>query len=322
MNRPILVTGPDRSGTTLLYTLLASHPDIMMVRRTNLWRWFDRKFGDLGDAANLERCLETMIRYERLSVLAPDPDQIRAEFARGEPSYGRLFEILFRQQAERLGRPLWGDKSLHTELYAERVFEEWPRARIVHMMRDPRDRYVSVMGREEPGADRHASVVARWIRSTRAGEIQQRRRPESYRILRYEDLVADPEGVLEDLCTFLEIDFVPSMLEMRGGDDRTAEGGNSSFEHISRGVISTRSVGRYRTMLDRRSLAFMQTVCSPWMRRHGYSPDVVGVEGAAARLQTYLIDLPLGSARMLMWLASELIAESRGRTVPEARLSN
>ncbi|MGA7272857.1 MAG: sulfotransferase [Acidimicrobiia bacterium] len=319
MNAPILVTGPDRSGTTLLYTILASHPEIMMVRRTNLWRWFDNKYGDLSQPANLDACLETMMRYERLSVLSIDPVMARAEFEKGERSYGRLFEILFQQQAERSGRARWGDKSLHTELCADRVFEEWPHARIVYLMRDPRDRYISVIGREGKGSDRHASVIGRWIRSTRAAEDHAKRRPQSFRIIRYEDLVADPERVVRDVCEFVGVEYHPAMLEMGGGDDRTAQGGNSSFEPIEPGVITTRSVGRYRNVLDEQTVAFIQTVCGPWMRRHGYELDPLNLS-PAERIRAYVIDLPIGVARISMWLMAEAVAESRGRTVPEARL--
>jgi len=37
---PIFVAGPERSGTSLLFALLASHSQIAMTRRTNLWKHF------------------------------------------------------------------------------------------------------------------------------------------------------------------------------------------------------------------------------------------------------------------------------------------
>ncbi|MGH9260048.1 MAG: sulfotransferase, partial [Acidimicrobiales bacterium] len=52
---PLFIAGPDRSGTTLMYALLASHPDVSMVRRTNMWRYFHGRYGDLAEPANLER---------------------------------------------------------------------------------------------------------------------------------------------------------------------------------------------------------------------------------------------------------------------------
>jgi hypothetical protein len=74
---PIFVAGPDRSGTTLIYALLASHPNISMVRRTNMWRYFYGRYGDLRKAANFERCLGDMSHYNRMRHLQPDPERIR-----------------------------------------------------------------------------------------------------------------------------------------------------------------------------------------------------------------------------------------------------
>ena len=125
---PIFVTGPDRSGTSLMFALLASHPNISMVRRTNMWRWFYGQFGDLSEQGNFERCLEAMMNYTRLEHLQPDQERIRREFLAGsERSYGRLFALFHEHNAERVGKPRWGDKSLHTELYADHVFAEFPK---------------------------------------------------------------------------------------------------------------------------------------------------------------------------------------------------
>lgn len=320
MSGPILVTGADRSGTTLLYTLLASHPSIMMVRRTNLWRWFDGRFGDLADPENLARCLDVMTRYQRLSVLSPDPDAIRAEFAAGPPGYGRLFEILFAQQAARMGLPRWGDKSLHTELQAGRVFSEWPQARMIQVVRDPRDRFASVVGRAGPGSERRASIVGRWLRSTRAAVRNARRYPGRYLVLRYEDLVADPWEHTRRVCQFLGVEFEPAMMEMRGGDDRSREGGNSSFEELPPGVISTRSVGRYRQALEPGTVAFIETLCRPLMRRFGYTLDSPR-PGAMGSIR-HLGDAAGGAVRVLAWLVRERYGElRRRRSVPDHRLA-
>ena len=113
---PIFVAGLERSGTSLLYALLASHPRIAMTRRTNLWTHFYGQYGELGDPANLDRCIDVLLRYKRIVKLEPDEVRLRRDFAQGPPTYGRLFALLEEQHAQRLGRPRWGDKSLHTEL--------------------------------------------------------------------------------------------------------------------------------------------------------------------------------------------------------------
>lgn len=316
---PILVTGADRSGTTLLYTLLASHPDVMMVRRTNLWRWFDGEFGDLSDPANLDRCLDEMVRYKRLDVLDIRPEQLLAEFRSGEPTYGRLFEAMFRQAAERTGKSRWGDKSLHTELHADRVLEAWPSARIVQLVRDPRDRFASVIGRRGPGHNSAASIMGRWLKSIRAGERQARRHPQSFMMLKFEDLVLDTEVRLREICEFLDLEYDARMFEMGGGDARASEGANSSFETIPRGSISRKPIGRYREYLDRDTVAMIQGVARRPMSRWGYAPDELH-SSVAEKVVAAAIEVPVALAQTTAWRGLEMVREFRGRSVPEERL--
>lgn len=108
MSHPSVITGADRSGTSLMFAIIASHPDVAMVRRSNVWRWLDGAFGPLDQIENLDRCLDQIARYERLQVLQPDVARIRQDFLEGEQTYGRLFEIAFRHHAERLGKSRWG----------------------------------------------------------------------------------------------------------------------------------------------------------------------------------------------------------------------
>ena len=49
---PIFIGGLERSGTSLLYALLASHPNIAMTRRTNLWPFFYQQYGNLANPEN------------------------------------------------------------------------------------------------------------------------------------------------------------------------------------------------------------------------------------------------------------------------------
>ena len=65
MSGPVFIGGLERTGTSLLYALLASHPAIAMTRRTNWWTYFYDRFGDLAKDENLDRCLATIRRYRR-----------------------------------------------------------------------------------------------------------------------------------------------------------------------------------------------------------------------------------------------------------------
>ncbi len=315
---PIFIAGPDRSGTSLLFALLASHPRISMVRRTNMWRWFYGQYGDLSVSENFERCLEGMLNYKRLDHLQPDPERLRREFWEGEPSYGRLFALFHEHNAERVGKPRWGDKSLHTEHYADKVFSEFPKAKIVHMLRDPRDRYASVLKRYQDRAEKGvAAATGRWLASAKVASRNVDLYPDRYMTLRYETLASQPEETLHEVCAFIGEQYMPRMLAMRGAPEHGNTGGNSSFENFQPGTISTKSIGRFRKVLDQQDIAFMQTCAGRDMVTFNY-PLVPIQLSLGDRSLFYLVNLPMNYIRMRGWIT----LNKRGKSVPEHRLKN
>jgi hypothetical protein len=309
---PIFIGGLERTGTSLLYALLASHPRLAMTRRTNWWTYFYGNFGDLGEDRNLERCLGTMMRYRRHLKLGPDQDRLRREFVAGERSYCRLFALLETHHAERVGKPRWGDKSLNTERYAETVFACFPTSRILHLIRDPRDRYASALKRWKSNRGGVGSATAAWIGSIALGEENERAFPGRYRILRYETLVEQPEPTLREICDFIGEPYEPAMLEMGGAADFRDAGGNSSFGRFAAGQISTQSVGRYRSVLSEAQIAFIQDRAAEPMARHAYELAEVRLSGPR-RIRYALVDAPLNLGRMLVWRAREGLYDRTGR---------
>ncbi len=316
---PVFIAGPDRSGTTLMFALLASHPNLSMVRRTNFWRYFHRRYGDLSDPANLDRCLDDLVRYRRLRPLAPDAARIRSEFLEGPPTYGRLLALLHEHHAERQGKTRWGDKSLHSEHHASRIFAEFPDARIVHMLRDPRDRYASTIKRHGRDVHRPAAAAARWRMSTKAAERNAARWPDRYLRVRYEDLVRAPETTMRLVCSFIAEPYAPEMLEMGGAPTHRVAGANSSFGDLEPGAISTKGIGRYRTILSPEELRFLETTLGRTEVAAGYqrAPAPLPLKGWP---RYYGWFFPSNLARMAAWTMISRMRIARGRTLPPSRL--
>jgi hypothetical protein len=318
-DNPVYIAGLERSGTSLIYALLGSHPSLAMMRRTNLWTHFYGQYGDLGQPKNFERCLAMMMRYKRIVRLQPDAARLRREFYQGEPTYARLFALLGSYYAERQGKRRWGDKSLNTERYADLIFQTYPHARMIHMIRDPRDRYASALKRWGVSRGGVGAGSAAWLWSLNMAQINRRQYPDRYMILRYETLVFKPEESLRDICAFIGEPFSPSMLTMSGDERFRDEGGNSSYERVEPGRISTGSVGRFRAVMSRRQIAYMERALGPEMSTFGYTRDSLELAGSE-RLLFSLLDVPWNAARAAAWRVREGALDRMGRPVPSYRI--
>ena len=315
---PIFITGLERSGTSLLYALLASHPNLAMTRRTNLWTYFYNQFGDLSQPENLDRCLAQMMRYKRLVVLKPDAQRIRREFLQGECTYGRLFELLQRHHAERLAKPRWGDKSLNTDRFTDHIFAAYPNARMLHIIRDPRDRYASSRTRWHKMRGLTGAATAMWLSSMNRAERNRRNYPKNYLIVRYESLTAQPEETLRQICSFIGEGYSPLMLEMSGARKFREAGGNSSYGQRQSG-ISTNSIGRFRQVMSTSEIAFFQACAGRRMTAYHYQLDPVRFS-LQDRLRFYTFDFPVNLARLWAWRLREAFQDRVGRKLPAYRI--
>ena len=304
-DEPIFIGGLDRCGKTTMRAFLTSHPRISIPAvGSNMETYFYRRFGDLSDPGNAERCLRAMLRYKHVRYLRPDPERIRREFVQGPRTYERLFSLFLIHHAERDGKPRWGAQTGLIERYADSVFEAFPRARFVHMLRDPRDRYEASLAAWPGGRGRAGGATARWRTTVRLAERNRRRYPDRYVIVRFEDLVRDTERVIREVCEFLGEAFVPSMLAMPGAPEH-----RDKLDHDDEGVrdavpLSDVYLGAYRGRVAPRELAFIQLHAGRSMRRHGYETERLGLSGAE-RVRFALTDWPDQAARMVAWWAIE-----------------
>jgi hypothetical protein len=311
-DRPIFIGGPDRCGKTLLAAILGSHPEIAISAvGSNMWTYFYRQFGDLGDDTNLDRCLAAMLRYRHVRFLEPDLDRLRRDFVAGQRTYARLFALIQQQLADRQGKPRWGDQTGLVERYADEIMAAYPGARMIHMVRDPRDRYEASLALWPKGRGRVGGASARWRYSIDLGERNRQRYPARYLMLRYEDLVTRPEETIRRVCEFVDAPFAPEMLELRGMPTYRAKLEASVREaggdpEAPGALISPAFIGGYRGRIAPRELAFMQGRLRAHMRAHGYQLDRIPFS-LPERLRYALVDLPLNLARMHGWQRLEAV---------------
>jgi hypothetical protein len=155
---------------------------------------------------------------------------------RGRPSYPTFVTALFDRYAAERGKPIVGDKTPGYVREMGLLHDLFPHARFVHLVRDGRDVCLSALDWERKAEQFRrrfptwdaapVSTAGLWWRSHVLEGRESGRRLDSrlYLELRYEALVADPEGECRRLCDFLDVAFDRAMLRFHEGRTRFEPG--------------------------------------------------------------------------------------------------
>jgi hypothetical protein len=288
--QPLMVNTIGRSGSTLLVTLLSSHPEVVafspFIKDARVSTYRTNVLQDLSEPG---------------SYLAPfDPPDLDApqwwlhggvelgedevEQWLGSESVASLaglcraqIEAFYRHLAGSSRRRFFVEKFLPHQVVPDLLGEIYPGAREVILVRDFRDILCSVIafnrkrgwdafGRSEGGDD------AEYVRTTlrESGVIlseRLRRATTRPQLVRYEDLVLDPEPTLTELFGQLGLDRDP---ELVSETVRRAQESTASMDHHRTTSDPAASIGRWRTDLPAEIAEVCNQELAPLLDEFGY----------------------------------------------------
>lgn len=213
--RPIFVVGFQRSGTTLLQSLLGAHPRIAAPPEVHFFfRIYGLRdyWGDLSVDANSRRVVRELVNapFGMLDGCGFDEEALTRTFLTTDRSYRALLHTLLDDFAARQGKPRWSEKT--PQQRPALIWSVVPDAQIVHIVRDPREVVASAVT-----AWRHDDppwAIAERVRgfTTAARDDGASAPAGSYHLIRYEDLARTPAPILQEVCAFLGEEFDERMI--------------------------------------------------------------------------------------------------------------
>jgi LPS sulfotransferase NodH len=247
---PLFVVGSGRSGTTLLYSILNAHPHIRLQNEANIVAPVLSQGLDLSQATPAAEALDSIARSlprkgRGRAFLENSPVAKEMAHGRDPMTLPALFEALLKGSEP---RPIWGEKSLQLGFVLGQLLAMFPEARIVHLVRDPRDTVLSFCEKRRAGPDSVAEpdwplmrfYAREWDLTQRAIETAN---PARRLLLRYEQLAKDPEGSVAEICAFLGVAFEPRMLDPAVWQPNLSEQEWQAHRHLRDPVLTTQ-VGR------------------------------------------------------------------------------
>ncbi|NBB98862.1 MAG: hypothetical protein GVY34_12010 [Alphaproteobacteria bacterium] len=242
---PVIVFGALRSGTTLMRLMLNAHPDLNNPGEVDflidhIRRAPDAPTGWQYDMGALRA--DRMFRAQHLEI----PD--------GLDGLDLTHALLHRLAAKKARGVLC--VSMHRDLSL--AVDLLPGARVVHMLRDPRDVARSSVDMGWAGTIYHA--CDHWVRSERDWDrTRAKLRSEDWTELRFEALMDAPEAELSRMCDFMGVAYSDKML--------------SYPEHSTYAAPDPNIAHQWHRHCAPRDILDLESKIAPLMTERGYAPS-------------------------------------------------
>jgi len=312
MNRPIFIVGCPRSGTSLLRDLLCSHPNLTFPGESRFIPEFYRAYGNPASDEEAWRLARRILSFRQVATnwrITAEP----AEFA-GCRSFGAVTRRLFEIWAASQGKPRWGDKTPYYVGEIPLLLHLFPDAQVVHIIRDGRDVAVSWLRTPFSPGNLYAAAGG-WSENVRKGCRDGVLLPAgTYCEVRYENLLAEPEATMRNLCAFLDEPYLPAVLTPRRAASLVAGAASPPSPHARsfrertdpafHDTIVRNNSGGWKTALSPPQRTLFESVAGGLLGELGYP-----LEGLA---------MPLSRGETLWW-ETDRHCRYRGRQLLELR---
>jgi hypothetical protein len=214
---PLFIVGMSRSGTKLLRDLLNQHPRIALpFEESHFIPHFVSRFGNppsFSHPKELYRALSKTTFFwnmQQQGIILPEDvfsDSVDID------SWASIFQFIlkFYARQEESANFIWGDKTPSYLEHIDLLHDLYPQARFLHIIRDPRDRSLSV---NKTWGKHIYRAADEWRHKLQVARATGQSLKESYKEVHYEDLLSMPEKTLRDICGFLECEFFVRILTL------------------------------------------------------------------------------------------------------------
>lgn len=309
---PFFVVGNSRSGTTMMGRILRNHPMIFTLHHEmhffeELWTPKDHnRILSFEEAVDLSARLLS-INYDGYWVprdashFLEEAKTVILSIQNSALNPAVIYEEFLRYIAQKNGKAIPCDQTPRYILYIEEILKLYPDARIINMMRDPRAILLSQkykwrqrwMGYKNiplkesirTKINYHPITISMlWNASVRA--VNRFVEHPRVLVMKYEDIVADPESEVRKICDFLGVSFHKEMLEIPQIDSSLA-----GITSKGKGIDRSRADAWQKGGLNPTEIYLCQKITYRLMQNHGYQPISINLN--PLRLFWYLISLPV-----------------------------
>ena len=309
----IFIVGNSRSGTTLLGRILGLNDAVFTFHELHffeqLWSAKDKNKLISPDEAII--LYAKLLKNQRSGYLSGGGYTEYLPYAR--KALGKVkppltkhgtFELFLKDEARLNNKILPCEQTPRNVLFIKELLELYPEVKIITMVRDPRDILLSQKGkwkRRFLGAKNIplSESIRSWVNyhpitisklwKINSSLIRQYNKHPSVLLVRFEDLIANPEMMIKNICTFLNISYCESMLSV------PTIGSSNAIDGKNLGVNNNNAGNWKKGGLTNSEIYYCQQLCKSEMSHLNYYPNPIkaNVVGLSLNAVTFPIKLIL-----------------------------
>lgn len=323
-----------RSGSTLIARMLDVHPKIAsssdpMRPLFNSFRYdladeeyqkTHNRFDPLGDYFLqdynlLQRVLEASLKksvgisaYELISVVAKRAEMFSGAYAEALDTSKILttYKDYVQYFLDTISHVYGKDKDFSCvafkEVWSTEFFpalkRAFPSMKCIAIMRDPR---AVVASKNATGESYPYIFMGRQWRKLAFIAAYLDYVYKDVLLLRYEDIVKEPEEYVSRICNFLDVEYDEKYLDLslyRDGRGKPWKQ-NTSYKDIKSARINDMSMNKWKDMLDEQDIFSIEIFSHDWMKYFGYEPIYSSTEISTLRIDNYK---QIDTSKMASWI--------------------
>lgn len=221
INHPIVICGNMKSGTSLLTQLFDGHKDIFTIPG-------DAHFFNLF--VNEKMSFEKMANWWLRKFICPSGQKPAFPYGKDPHTFIKFlktFEILANNEniysavlksvlysfSNNKSNKYWLTKTPGNEFRTKKILEIFPNAKFIHIYRNPADNISSLIKLEKVRNKKSSFLrKAMFHRYSLEKGLYNKKEIPNYLLLKYENLISDPQNKIQEICNIFNIDFEKKLL--------------------------------------------------------------------------------------------------------------
>lgn len=274
-----LIVGKGRSGTTLLSTILDSHPEVASATESRfvLLIWQKYKSMKSWKPENAETFYEDVMKDYNVKYLWEIDKVGFINQLKSLPENTQIEDLiklvyLFRVSSFPKNKIKFiVDKNPVYTIFIPKLKKVFTTAKLIRIVRDPRDNVASHI-KHTP---KNASFIAyKWSEYNKLIDNFEEQNPRSFLTLRFEDLITDKASFFSEIEKFTKIQSLLGLEEKRiGYKDQIESKFNDRLKNqhqASLKPLDVKKVGHFRDKLTDNQIQKIENICFPYAERYAY----------------------------------------------------